>query len=40
MSQLHEGVEFEDQINVGKKMGGEREKSNPWKCQAGAKSLA
>lgn len=26
MRQLHEGVEFEDQMNVGKKMGRERER--------------
>lgn len=40
MRQLHEGVECEDQMNVGKKMGREREESNPWKCKAGAKNMA
>lgn len=39
MRQLHEG-EFEDQMNVGKKMGRERKEINPWKCKAGAKSMA
>lgn len=46
MRQLHEGVEFEDQMNVGKKIG-ERETerqrgeqlSNPWKCKARAEKF-